>query len=370
MRETARARVDRRLSDPIWWNDVLQLTKTVLAAVVAWIIAANLLDLPQPFLAPWAALLVVHATVYRTFAKGTQQVAATVVAVLLATAVGETLGLTTGAIALLLVVALVLGVVPWLGAEATTIATTGLVVLTTGFDDDVLLVSRLLDTAIGVGVGLLVNVLVWPPLRRRTAAEALERVDDGIGELLVDIADGLGEGCQDADVTAWADRTRDLDGDLEHAWSLVRQAQESARMNLRRSARQMKDPQQWLELLRRMEQTVAETRSLARTLGGQHAHRETWGEAFAEPWISMLGDAGRAAGGGDPGALHDVRRRLEAFSEELRATERSPEWPIYGALIINLRNIVDAMDEVTEANPLGGKPLPLRIPARGAPAAD
>ena len=160
----------------------------MLAAVAAWVIAASVLDLPQPFLAPWAALLVVHATVYRTFSKGAQQVAATVVAVLLATAVGEAFGLTTEAIALLLVVALVLGSVPWLGAEATTIATTGLVVLTTGFDDDVMLISRLYDTAIGVGVGLLVNVIVWPPLRRRTAAKALDRIDDGIGALLVDMA--------------------------------------------------------------------------------------------------------------------------------------------------------------------------------------
>ncbi len=363
-----RERIDERLSDPIWWNDVLQLAKTVLAAVAAWVVAASVLDLPQPFLAPWAALLVVHATVYRTFSKGAQQVAATVVAVLLATAVGETLGLTTWSIALLLVVGLLLGAVPWLGAEATTIAATGIVVLTTGFDDDVLLVSRLLDTAIGVAVGLLVNVIVWPPLRRRTAAKALDRIDDGIGELLVDIADGLADGCDEDEVTSWIDRTRDLDADLDQAWALVRQAQESARMNPRRSAKPMKNPAHWHELLRRMEQAVAETRSLARTLGGETAHRDGWGETFAEPWISMLGDAGRAAGAADPAALLVVRRRLEDFTDELRATERSPEWPIYGALIINLRNIVDAMDEVAEANPIGGPPLPIRVPRRRSTA--
>ncbi len=369
MREKLRHGIDDRIGDPIWWNDCLQLTKTVIAAVAAWVIASSVLDLPQPFLAPWSALLVVHATVYRTFSKGMQQVAATVVAVLLATVVGETLGLTTGAIALLLVVALVLGSVPWLGAEATTIATTGLVVLTTGFDDDVLLISRLLDTAIGVVVGLLVNVIVWPPLRRRTAAEAMDRIDDGIGELLVDIAAGLDEGSRDPDVTAWIDRTRDLDGDLDRAWAMVRQAQESARMNPRRSAKQMKDPKQWHGLLRRMEQAIAETRSLARTLGSQQAHRETWGPGFADPWISMLGDAGRASAVADPEALLAVRRRLEAFSDEIRKTERSPEWPIYGALIINLRNIVDAMDVVAEANPIGGPPLPIRLPSRRAPDA-
>ena len=361
MWEKMRQRVNDRISDPIWWNDVLQLAKTVLAAVVAWVIAASVLELPQPFLAPWAALLVVHATVYRTFSKGTQQVAATVVAVVLASAVGEALGLSTTAVAVLLVVALVMGAVPWLGAEATTIATTALVVLTTGFEDDVMLISRLLDTAIGVAVGLVVNVVVWPPLRRHTAAKALDRVDDAIGELLVDIADDLRADRRTEDVEDWIERTRDIDKDLGHAWALVRQAQESARMNPRRSARSMRDPKQWHGLLRRMEQAIADTRSLARTIGAQSRERAL-DPGFAEPWVEMLGEAGRAAASADPAALLAVRERLAAFTEELRTTERSEEWPIYGAMIINLRNIVDAMDEVAAANPILGRPLRLQIP--------
>ena len=140
-------------------------------------------------------------------------------------------------------------------------------------------------------------------------------------------------------------------------------------MNPRRSARAMRNPREWHELLRRMEQAIAETRSLARTLGSQQAHRETWGESFAEPWISMLDDTGRATSAADPGALLDVRHRLEVLTEELRATERSPEWPIYGALIINLRNIIDAMDRVAEANPIGGSRLPIRVPVRRASGA-
>jgi hypothetical protein len=362
MREQLREKIDYHLSDPIWWNDLLQIAKTVLAAVTAWVLAATVLDLPQPFLAPWAALLVVHATVYRTFSKGAQQVAATVVAVVLAALVGELMGLSTVSVAVLLVASLVLGAVPWLGSESTTIATTALVVLTTGFESDVMLIARLLDTAIGVGVGLLVNFLVWPPLRRSTAAKAMDRIDDGIGALLVDMAGGLGDGCQEEDVTAWIDRSRGLDADIEHAWGLVRQAEESARMNPRRSARQMRNPRQWHGLLRRMEQSVAETRSLARTLGGQQAHRDTWGDDFAIPWIEMLGDIGHAAADADAARLHEVRARLVAFTEEMRTTERSAEWPIYGALIINLRNIIDAMDVVAEAQPIGGPPLPLHLP--------
>ena len=56
-------------------------------------------------------------------------------------------------------------------AETTTAAATALVVLTTGVSDDTsVLFSRLIDTGIGIAVGLLVNLLVWPPLRLAIAA--------------------------------------------------------------------------------------------------------------------------------------------------------------------------------------------------------
>ena len=67
------AAVDR-LRDPVWWTEVLQLVKTAVAAVLAWVLASQVFALPQAFLAPWAALLVVHATVYRTFSRGLRQV--------------------------------------------------------------------------------------------------------------------------------------------------------------------------------------------------------------------------------------------------------------------------------------------------------
>jgi uncharacterized membrane protein YgaE (UPF0421/DUF939 family) len=73
-----------RLRDPVFWSDVTQLLKTVVAATVAWVLAVELVGHPQSFLAPWAALLVVHATVFRTFSQGARQVGAAVAGVLLA----------------------------------------------------------------------------------------------------------------------------------------------------------------------------------------------------------------------------------------------------------------------------------------------
>ena len=132
-------------------------------------------------------------------------------------------------------------------------------------------------------------------------------------------------------------------------------------MNPRRSARSMRDPKEWHALLRRMEQAIADTRSLARTIGA-HSAEHALDSDFARPWVEMLGEVGRAAAAADPSALLAVRRRLEAFSEELRTTDRSSEWPVYGAMIINLRNIVDSMDEVAAANPILGRPLRIQIP--------
>lgn len=348
------------MRDPIFWNHVVQLLKTALAAVVAWVLAESVLGLPQPFLAPWAALLVVHATVYRTLSRGVQQIAATVTGVLLAAAVGHLMGLDTWAVAVLLVAGVLMGALPRFGAEATTVATTALVVLTTGFTDDSMLISRLLDTAIGVVVGLLVNVVVWPPLLRRTVILAIDRIDDGVGELLADIGTALATGWDEADCEDWLERTRALDGDLDHAWSLVRQARESARLNPRSSAGEIRNPQRWHQLLLRMEQAVAETRSMARTLGRQADRQSSWDPAFAGPWTTLLTAAGRAVSGADAETLGQVRERLHRAVDQLSTSGLpSAQWPVYGALIVNLRNILDAMDEVAAANPLGQPPVPL-----------
>ncbi|MGH3370071.1 MAG: FUSC family protein, partial [Nocardioidaceae bacterium] len=119
-----RARLREILRDPVAWTEVMQVVKTVIAAVVAWVLARQVFDLPQPFLAPWAALLVVHATVYRSFWRGAKQITATVLGVVLAWATGNTLGLDPTALSIMLLAALLVGSVGWLREEATTVAAT------------------------------------------------------------------------------------------------------------------------------------------------------------------------------------------------------------------------------------------------------
>jgi uncharacterized membrane protein YgaE (UPF0421/DUF939 family) len=350
----ARAEVRENLRDPVKWTEVLQLLKTVVAAVVAWVLAARVFELPQAFLAPWSALLVVHATVYRTFSRGLRQVVGAVLGVLLAWAVGNALGLTTVSVSVLLVVGLVIGSMQWFRDESTAVAATGLIVLTTGFSTkDQVLVDRLFDTTIGIVVGLVVNMIVWPPLRDYSAARAIDAIDDKVAELLCDMASELREPCEDGQPDAWMERIRALDEDLDHAWSLLRQAKESSRLNPRRAAKGMKRTDVFEQILRDNEQAVAETRSMARTLEHSIEDVNEWEPRFRDRWLDCLKEAGEAIGAPDSARVSGVRAHLNGLAEDLSSTDLpSLHWPEYGALILNLRNIVTSMDRVAEQNPV------------------
>ena len=220
------------------WTDVLQLVKTVAAAVIAWLLAVEVFSLPQSFLAPWAALLTVHATVYRTLTRGIQQAAAAVVGVLLAFAVTPILGVSWASLALVLLAALAVGAIGPMREESTTAAATALVVLLTGLSDDgSMLLARLADTIIGIAVGLAVNLAVWPPLRDRGVHARIDDLDDRLGALLADMASGLQSNAA-PEPDRWVEHTRELDHGIDDAWADVRRARESGRLNLRGNAAQ------------------------------------------------------------------------------------------------------------------------------------
>jgi hypothetical protein len=355
-----------KLRDPVFWSDATQLLKTVAAASVAWVLAVQLVGHPQSFLAPWAALLVVHSTVFRTFSQGARQVSAAVAGVLLAWSAGNLIGPDVAALAAVVFLGLLLGRSRWLEGETTTAAATALIVLTTGFaDNQQVLVDRLLDTAIGIGVGLLVNVAVWPPLPRRTAISALNALDDRVGSLLVEMGDCLAEVPSPDVVADWLETTRDLDEEVDRAWALVRLARESAILNPRRSAREVRNSDRWVVLLRHMEQAIAETRSIARTIERGIEQSRTWDAAFADGYLEELRRSGQAIVDADPDTIRACRARLDQIIHRLSNLAPVPElWPVYGGLLVNLANILDAMERVAEANPLDQPPVPVVLRRR------
>jgi len=348
------ARVSHRLRDPVTWAGVSQLGKTVLAAVVAWVLAVHVFHLAQAFMAPWAALLTVHATVFGTVRRGVQQAGASVLGVLIAFAAWHIFGLDAVSLGAAVLAGLVVGSVRGVRAETTT-AATAVVVLTTGYiDKSGMLAARLADTGIGIAVGLLVNLIVWPPLRDRGAANQIDVIDDRVGELLADIAAQLKRGFTADDVDRWIVRTRDIDSNIERAWSVIEEARESGRLNPRRAVpHRMQEAKRFVPIVNRLTQAVAEIRSMARTIRIARVPPEEWDHAFREPWVDLLHRSGAAVADADTTEVKAAREELTALANRLAVDELHDDlWPVYGALLINLRNVLDALDAVAAAQPV------------------
>lgn len=346
--------VSHRLRDPLTWASVSQLGKTVIAAVVAWVLAVHVFHLAQAFMAPWAALLTVHATVLGTVRRGVQQAAASVLGVLIGFAAWRIFGLDAVSLAAAVLAGMLVGSVRGVRADTTT-AATAVVVLTTGYiDKSGMLAARLADTGIGIAVGLLVNVIVWPPLRDRSAANQIDVIDDRVGDLLADIAAQLRGGFTADDVDAWIARTDELQKDIDRAWNVIEEARESGRLNPRRAVPQrMEAAKDFVPIVNRLAQAIAETRSMARTIRIVRVPPEDWDHAFRKPWLDLLHRAGTAVADADASEVKATRADLGALADRLAVEELHDDlWPVYGALLINLRNVLDALDAVTEAQPV------------------
>ena len=109
-----------------------------------------------------------------------------------------------------------------------------------------------------------------------------------------------------------------------------------------------------------MEQAVAEAQSMARTLERAIERGDGWDAEFADGWFDLLAETGDAVQAADSNRLFAVRAALDDLVRRLEQLEPMPaRWPEYGALLLNLRNIVDTMDEVAAANPLDQLPIPV-----------
>lgn len=347
-RASWRARVISRGPDPVLVVDLLQNAKTALAGVLAWVVALDVLGVEQPFLAPWAAVLVVHATVYRTVSRGGQQVVATFAGVFLAWGCGGLFGVGPTGMGVMLVVAYLLGRHRWLRDEATTIATTGIVVLSTNaIGHSNLLTSRLLDTTVGVVVGLLVNLLVWPPLRDRAAWARADELPRDLAVVIEEMADRIGPDLGSEDVESWVSRLREVDVHIDEAWRLLGEARESSRFNPRRSQPAgLDDLRRTLHLL---EQALADILSMARTLATSAENATLWDKDFRSSFKHLLVRTAAAVDDQDEERLQGVRSDLGRFADEL-STDSLPgsAWYEYGGLLVNLRNVVSSLAQVTE----------------------
>lgn len=336
------------LKRPETQTDLLQVVKAVVATVAAWLLATRVFELEQGFLAAWAALLTIHATVYRTFWRGLQSVVATVIGILLSYLATSVLGYGAASLGVAVLVGLLLARTPLIKEEGVAVATTALFVITSGYgSDEVLLVDRFLDTLIGVAVGIVVNVIVVPPLDDRLAERALDRATVDLGELLQTMADDLRQDMTQESPAAWIEETRRIDARLDRAQEQLDFTRESQWANVRRHrTRRTSDVEREGELLVRLEEGVAQARAVARVVDESVVEARMWDDGFRDRWTDLLRRVGRRVA--DPHAeVEDLKEPLDQLTRDLSRDDLPRlHWPIYGSLITALLNVTTIVDDV------------------------
>ncbi len=247
----------------------------------------------------------------------------------------------------MLAVSLALGALRPMRAESTTAAATALVVLLAGYSEDgSMLLARLADTFVGIGVGLVVNLVVWPPLRDRSAARRVDVLDDRVGELLEEMAGGLPATTRPIPRPGCSALALSTAGSTRPGPTSARR-RESGRLNVRRQAARRSAPAPTSAPSCTGSSRPSPTRAAWRGRSAAPG-RSPAGRPVPRGLAELLRRAADAVLQADAAAVGRVCADLEGRAAAGGVATR----PAHGALVVNLRNILDAMRSVAAAQPV------------------
>ena len=175
LRRFAQRFAQRDHSSGVW------VAKLTLAAVISYLLAEVLGTSPDPLLAPLTALLVVQLTTYGTLTAGLDRIVSVVAGVLVAVVVATQIGLNWWSLGLVVAVSLVLGRLLRLGPNLLEVPISAMLVFAVGGLEDAA-AGRVFETLLGAAVGVLVSLLVVPPLYLRPAGAAIGEVAHRMAE--------------------------------------------------------------------------------------------------------------------------------------------------------------------------------------------
>jgi hypothetical protein len=328
-----------------------QAAKAALAAVASWILATSVLHLPQPFLAPYAAIFLVESTVYRSVRGGIQQLAAVCGGVVLAASAAQLIPSVTAGLGVVVFVGLLIGAWRGFGESGHWVGITGMLLISYGSaTQDSLLVDRLLETAIGAVIGIVVNAVLFPPLYGRSAGAATKRLADALADVLTKIAETI---CSDDledrldECRTQAADTKSLVGTAEEAISWSR---EGRWLNLRR-----RHPDWYESPLVTLTAVWTSVEQLVNAVGaatetdGPFKYPDADSCAGLAVLVDHLADAVRALG--DSSGVGEAE--LERCRESMELVNRSlttPSGPLtatvgFGGMVLPARNVLRELEK-------------------------
>ncbi|YCQ26831.1 FUSC family protein [Arthrobacter sp. Z4-13] len=215
----------------------LQLAaKAALAAGLAFLIAPLMPGAAAnyPYYAPLGALVAMYHNVAGSVRQGLQALAGLTVGISLAVILVNIADPSPLTVALFMGIGVLLGGLPGFGSGSDWIPTAALLVLLVGGNNaDDFSYGYLVQMGFGVGVGIAVNFLVFPPLHLKAAAASLGDLRLALGGQLTDMGAALKEEWP-PEHEDWSRRSEELASAARSVRHLVKEADASRRANPRR----------------------------------------------------------------------------------------------------------------------------------------
>lgn len=171
---------------------LLQVLKSALATVLAWIAAMLLIGGQPPVFAAIAALLVVQPSVSQSVSKGIERSVGVILGVVVASVLAIALGSAWWVIAIAVTVGLLLA---WslrmTPGTANQIGISSLLVIALGATSPAYAVDRVLETLLGVVIGFVVNLAVVAPVQVTPARDDVVRLVDELAARMEALAHAL-----------------------------------------------------------------------------------------------------------------------------------------------------------------------------------
>jgi uncharacterized membrane protein YgaE (UPF0421/DUF939 family) len=348
------------------------IVKSALAASGAWVLANDVLGAPSATFAPFSALLMVQVTISQSLAQSLRFAGAVLFGVALTGLLVPVMGPTVAAFAVLMLAGLVIGRWRKLGSQGSQVAVAALFAFAS-FSQPSSTTSSLVQlgsiagmVVLGCVLGVVVNLVIAPPMRFRSGAHVVESLSKSVCDLLCDISETLAQGTPEQDrVGEWSSRAGRMPELAESARSVIEHAAESMRFNPRRLwMRQSSDFRGYRYTLDAFERASEQLTSMCRSLRHSKAEDRSTTEAeheFARGLADVLAAAAEASR--ILGEIHSVADREhvseldDPIEQGRKAVERLSrhaddhdldqgyDGPIYTGLLTDARRLVEEYGE-------------------------
>ncbi|WP_448811291.1 FUSC family protein [Agromyces bauzanensis] len=335
MRITATFRATTRMP-------LLQVLKSAVATIAAWLIAGWVVQGQLPVFAAIAALLVVQPSVNQSLGKAVERSIGVILGVLVASGLSLLLGQSTWVILVAIVVAML---VAW-GLKMTPVtsnqvAISAMLVLALGASSPEYALDRVLETLIGAAIGIVVNALIVPPVAVAPAREQLSRLGGELAASVDRLADALAQRRSRADLEALMIEARLLRPMRDAADAAIAAGEESLTLNPRRSAHRA-ELVQLRELLTKLSPMVTQLIGMTRAFADHYdetLHDEPTVRAIAEQLRRVAHDVRLAARVAEPEPEPLTSETPALTSALVIAPPTSGHWILVGSLMEDLRRI-------------------------------